>query len=313
MNEEINILDYLKVIWKRRGIVVLIATFCLISTAAVCSIVPPWYKASTTILLPAESKSVSLLSSIASEIPIRMPLDLKSSLVERSTNFKDILESETIAEMVIDGLNLEREFPRFKSRASLVKALQKMVKVKQGRGIMTLSVETRSPRLSRDMSNYFILALDDYNQKSNVQIAKKTRIFVKEQLVEAKVDLAQAEEKLQRFKSESMKVKVSERELILARLLRDVRVKEALYTLLLQEYEKSKIEEAREAQFFEVLDPAKLPRSPSKPRLKLSLVISGVLGLLVGSFSAFLFEYLESSGVKVPNLTNIEIGRRPHA
>ena len=103
---------------------------------------------------------------------------------------------------------------------------------------------------------------------------------------------------------------VLERELMLARLSRDVRVKEALYTLLLREYEKSRIEEARAAQFVEVLDPARLPKSPSKPRIKLSLLISAFVGLFIGSFTAFFFEYLEKSGVRVPNISNIRIGRR---
>ncbi len=313
MNEEVSILDYLKVIWKKRDVVLLIILVSLISAAIFCSVLPPKYEATTTILLPTKSNSLSGLSSIISEFPVVMPLDLKSSLLQRSTNFKDILKSETLAEMVINGLNLEREFPKVKSKDSLVRKLQKMVKVREGKGIITLAVETGSPRLSRDIANYYILALEGYNQQNNVLIATKTRIFIKEQLAEARADLALAEEKLQKFKSESMKVKVSDRELILARLLRDVRVKEALYALLLEEYEKSKIEEAREAQFFEILDPAKLPGSPSKPKVVLSLAASLLLGFFIGSFTAFLFEYLEGFGIKTPNIANIKIGRRPHA
>jgi|GEM_PF-3925421 len=311
MTDDVNLIDYLRVLWKQRKVVIAITCISIIVTAAACSLLPPLYKASTTILLPEKRGATSALSSLVSNFDIPMPIDMQSSLFSRASNFKDILESETLAEMVVDGLNLERVFPDSDNKDSLVSHVRKMIKIKEKSGVLVVSVETRDPKLSRDVANYYILALDDYNQKNNVQLAVKTRVFIEEQLSEARADLAEAEERLQRFKSESMKVKVSERELVLARLLRDVRVKEALYTLLLQEWEKSKIEEARASQFFEVLDPAKLPRGQSRPKIKLNLAVSFLFGILLGAMSAFFLEYFEHSGAKIPSF-KLRIGRKPH-
>jgi uncharacterized protein involved in exopolysaccharide biosynthesis len=97
-------------------------------------------------------------------------------------------------------------------------------------------------------------------------------------------------------------VKMSEKELLSARLLRDVKVKEAIYTMLMQEYERSKIDEAKEELFFEVLDPAQPPKRPFFPKPFLFSLTALMLGGSCSVFLAFFFEYLEKLGVKVPQM-----------
>ena len=78
--------------------------------------------------------------------------------------------------------------------------------------------------------------------------------------------------------------------------------------MLLQEYEKTKIDEAREDLFFEVLDPANVPASPYAPRPVLYAIFAVFLGLAASIGAAFTFEYLESIGVIIPKLDyNMEV------
>jgi uncharacterized protein involved in exopolysaccharide biosynthesis len=97
-------------------------------------------------------------------------------------------------------------------------------------------------------------------------------------------------------------VKISEKELMLLRLTRDVKVKEAIYTMLMQEYEKTKIDETKEELFFEVLDPAYPPKRPYTPKPFLYSVIALVLGGFCAVSLAFFFEHLESLGIKIPQI-----------
>jgi len=299
MEEEINLLDYWRVMVKRKELIIIPTCVAIIVAVFVSLSLPKIYKAETTVLLPQRGGGVSgALASLAG-FSISLPIDLSGAL-GRTTNYVDILGSYSLAEMVVEGLDLKKEFPKIKKKDDLIKTIQGSVKAKEQKGIITISVENQDPRLAADVANYYALALDRFNQRANLQVATRTRIFIREQLEKAKADLNLAEDRLKRFQTEVTLVKEKERELALGRLMRDVKIKEGVYTLLSQEYEKAKIEEAKEGQFFEILDPAYPPKIPSKPRVKLNIAIAGMLGLFTGIFLAFFSEYLEGLGFKAP-------------
>ncbi|MFH0887116.1 MAG: hypothetical protein V1843_02995, partial [bacterium] len=65
-----------------------------------------------------------------------------------------------------------------------------------------------------------------------------------------------------------------------------------LYTMLMAEREKAKIDETKEGQFFQVLDMPIPEKSPYKPNVKLQTIIGLAVGLFVGIFLAFFIEYI---------------------
>jgi LPS O-antigen subunit length determinant protein (WzzB/FepE family) len=73
--------------------------------------------------------------------------------------------------------------------------------------------------------------------------------------------------------------KLPEMALEMARRLRRVKTEEAIYALLTQEYEKARIEEARDTPTVQVLDTAKVPELRSRPRRKMLVIFGGVVGL----------------------------------
>jgi len=89
---------------------------------------------------------------------------------------------------------------------------------------------------------------------------------------------------------------VPELGLELARLMRDVKVQETVYTLLTQQLEQAKIAEARDTPTVQTLDKAVPADRKSKPKIRLNLAIAGITSLLTGVLLAFFLEYL--AGVK---------------
>jgi uncharacterized protein involved in exopolysaccharide biosynthesis len=85
---------------------------------------------------------------------------------------------------------------------------------------------------------------------------------------------------------------VPELGLELARLTRDVKVQEAVYTLLTQELEQAKIAEARDMPVVRPLDTAVPADRKSKPKIKLNMAIAGIMSLFLGTFLVFFLEYL---------------------
>ncbi len=72
---------------------------------------------------------------------------------------------------------------------------------------------------------------------------------------------------------------VPEMALHLGRLTRRVKIEEKVYELLITEYEKARIEEARDTPTVQVLDAAVAPELRSRPKRKILVVPGGVLGL----------------------------------
>jgi uncharacterized protein involved in exopolysaccharide biosynthesis len=73
--------------------------------------------------------------------------------------------------------------------------------------------------------------------------------------------------------------KLPETALDMARLMRRVKTEEVIYRLLREEYEKARIEEARDTPTVQVLDVAKVPEIRSRPKRTMIVVIGGVAGL----------------------------------
>ncbi len=88
---------------------------------------------------------------------------------------------------------------------------------------------------------------------------------------------------------------IPNKELRLAQLLRDKDVNENIYMMLLQKREEAKIAEAERVGNIRIIDPAKTPSRPVKPRKLLNLVLGFILGSIMGLGLAFLFEYLDTS------------------
>jgi uncharacterized protein involved in exopolysaccharide biosynthesis len=310
MEEDLNILDYLKVITKWRKFIISFTGAAVVITVLICTLMPWTYRAETTLLIPSQmNKGIeglmafsSVMAGSAMNAPGNMGQSLLGqSLLGRTINFSDILKSKAIAEMLVDGLALQKHY-HTRNKEKLISMVQKKVKVKEQKGILKIYAEDKSPRLAADLANYSVIALDNFNKKGNIQFARRMKNFVRDQLAASKVDLDDAEEKLKKFETQSQMVKITEKELMLLRLMRDVKVKEAIYTMLMQEYERSKIDETKEELFFEVLDPAYPPKRPSTPKPFLYSLIAAVLGGSCAITLAFFFEYLESLGIKIPQI-----------
>jgi uncharacterized protein involved in exopolysaccharide biosynthesis len=305
MNEELNILDYVKVIRKWGKFIVSFTSASVILTVLVCLVMPWTYRAETSLLIPSQTgkglEGLMALSTMVSGTTMNMPADLTDTSFDRAKNFTDIIKSRTMAAMLINGLDLKKYF-HIRSREKFISFIMKKIKVKEQKGLLKIYVDDRDPRLSADMANYTVAALDQFNKKSNMLFAGRMRKFIGEQMAESKIDLDDAESKLKKFETQTQMVKISEKELSLERLLRDVKVKEEIYATLMGEYEKAKIDEAKAERFFEVLDPAYTPVRPYIPKPFLYSVISVVLGGFCGTFLAFFFEYLQGLGVNVPQI-----------
>jgi capsular exopolysaccharide synthesis family protein len=86
-----------------------------------------------------------------------------------------------------------------------------------------------------------------------------------------------------------------EKQLVLARLSRDRQLNENLYVLLNQKYEESRITEAGKSAGVEIVDTAKPPAEPVRPKKKLNILLGILFGFGLGVTIAFFLEFLDDT------------------
>jgi len=79
----------------------------------------------------------------------------------------------------------------------------------------------------------------------------------------------------------------------LLRLIRQVKVEEAVYGMLVGMLEQAKIAEARDVPTIQVLDPAVVPAVHSRPMTLQNVQVAGALSLILGILLAFFLNYLK--------------------
>lgn len=77
-----------------------------------------------------------------------------------------------------------------------------------------------------------------------------------------------------------------------SRLLLQVKVKTGVVTMLTTQLEQTKLDEAKDMTTIHVLDWAKVPEKPIKPKLKLTVILSAVVSLFMGIFLVFFIEFI---------------------
>jgi tyrosine-protein kinase Etk/Wzc len=86
-----------------------------------------------------------------------------------------------------------------------------------------------------------------------------------------------------------------EKSLRLARLERTAQADEKIYLMMQEKYQESRITEVGQLGQVRIIDPARQPKEPVRPRIKLNLLLGFILGLGLGIGVTFLFDYIDNS------------------
>lgn len=86
-----------------------------------------------------------------------------------------------------------------------------------------------------------------------------------------------------------------EKSLRLARLERAAKVNENIYLMMREKYEEARITEAGQIGMVRIIDRAKEPRYPIRPKKKLNLLLGAIIGLGLGIGITLLLDYMDDS------------------
>jgi uncharacterized protein involved in exopolysaccharide biosynthesis len=198
---EVSLLDLL-IVLARRWRALLAGTAAIAAVAAIVSLLlPSRYTATTVILPPQQSTSSSALllgqlgglSPLASlaggSLGLKNPNDLQVSM----------LKTRTVEDAMIDRFKLMALY-RDQRRSDARKDFEKYTDIENGLkdGLIRVSVTDKDPKRAAEMANAYVDEFKKFSATIAVTEASQRRLFFEQQLVQAKENLAGAEEALKR-------------------------------------------------------------------------------------------------------------------
>lgn len=196
--QEVNLLELIQVIVKRKMMIILICTIAIVVSATYALTVPSIYSATAKVLPPQKEGGGGGLSALLGQAGGLVGL-AAGSVVGGSDVYVAILKSRSVADAVVHRLNLAKvyESPTLEDARF---SLEKSVKVQAGKdGVISITADAMDPKLAALIANSFVDELSKMTIRLNLTKAGTERVFLEKRLDVVKKDLARAEEELKSF------------------------------------------------------------------------------------------------------------------
>jgi uncharacterized protein involved in exopolysaccharide biosynthesis len=302
--EEINLIQYVNVLLKRRWLIVLGAFLSTVLAGVISLSTPPKYSARAR-FIPSKNP----------EMTARMGTLVGTGSIETfgenvtSEYYAEILKSTSFLERIVEKKFFSRErgeeidliaLFEITANSDTEKSLLGIDKIAKEMGVSTdrttkivsISFTTKEPELSAAIVNAFLDELIQYNQDIINSKAKLNREFVEAQLKDALKLLKDAETALADFTARNKKIATPDLQLDQDRMKRNLKVQEEVYITLSKQLELAKIEEQEQSPMIEILDRATPPVRKSSPKIKRNVILAGFVSLILFIGLAFIIEYI---------------------
>lgn len=271
VDDEIDLLDYLRVVWRYRWMVLAVCVVAMALTVVTSLRKSRYYQSGATIVPPLDilqKESGSGLGSLNSPL-LRQVMDTAAGGIAKM--YVEILQSREVADSLIDRFRLMDAYENIRYRSGARDQLKKNTTVKTtDGGAVRITVTDRDPNRSAAIANAYVEELDRRNKKLSAGQATSKRVFLENRLKEVEGKLSKIDNILSR----------------------EAKTQEMLYELLVQQYEMAKMEEARSMPTIQVLDPAVVPDLPVGRGTARKGMMAGVAAFMLGIFLAFSREYV---------------------
>ena len=207
--DEINLLDYWRVLVKRKLIIGLIVAIAIIASVIYALTLPPIYASTASILPPQEGGGAGgILSQLSGGLG-----GLAGSFLGVQTpagQWMAILKSRTIKETIIQRFGLMKIFEA-KTMEEAITTLDGMVKISKSKEeVISITVEDKDPKKAAALANAFVEELDRVNKGMVTTSGRRMRVFIEKRLNEAKIELTKAEEAIKAFQEGNRAVKLDD-------------------------------------------------------------------------------------------------------
>ena len=185
--EEIDLREYINVLLKRKGVIILIFLIAVIIAALVSYFyLKPVYQASTILMISKPKYQVELEPKIQTQFTPEVSLATYESLVK----------DREIEKEVIKKLNLDQ--PPYELTPD---NLQGMITIEslKNTNLIKMNLQSGEPKLAKDIANVWAALFVEKNKDLNLQESKEAQGFIEDQLKISKQSLSKIEEEIREF------------------------------------------------------------------------------------------------------------------
>lgn len=185
--EEIDLREYINVLLKRKGIIILIFLIAVITAALVSYFyLKPVYEASTILMISKPKYQVELEPKIQTQITPEISL----------ATYESLIKDREIEEEVIKRLNLDQ--PPYELTPD---NLQGMITIEslKNTNLIKMSLQSGNSKLTKDIANVWAALFVEKNKELHLKESKEAQGFIEEQLKISKQNLSKIEEEIREF------------------------------------------------------------------------------------------------------------------
>lgn len=154
-------------------------------------------------------------------------------------------------------------------------------------GVMTISVTDQDPVRAAELTQSFLTHLTDRVRTIRTEKARQTLSFVNERFEDAQAELEAAEQRLAAFNDRNRDIQSARLRTERDRLRRQVQFAADLYSEFQTQRTQAQIDLQRSEPVITMLEAPTPPMEPSAPQRALLVVLSFILGAIVGVGGAF--------------------------
>jgi len=277
--EEINLLDLIKVILKNLRLIGIIVGVVVVATAVISLIMTPTYESKAVIMPTSQQKDIGLGSMLAQQFGIAGPSSPQSSEIVSLLN-SNILKEKIIKRFDLLRLLLGEDYEKLKKEKTEnelmwagIRALENITKVnfKQKDNTIEIVIGYKDPMIARDLVQYTLTELTDYMSIETKRVAETNKKYLESQLEKTS----------------------------------DPLIKTKLYALIAQQIETAMMAEVKENFAFKILDAPRIPDKKSKPKRRSMVLVAFVTSLFIGIFAAFIREYVKRQQNAIKELKDV--------
>ena len=212
-DDEINLLDYLIILLKRKWLILGGTISFVLVVGIVVFIMPNEYAAESRFLPPQQSSS-SLAAAMLGQVGAGIS-GLAGSLLGVSTTgdlYVGLLSSRTVLDKIIDRFDLMKRYRTWKNwifpfyREDCRKKLTGDVltaAADANSGIVSVTIYEKDPKIAAEMANAFVEEMKNLSKGMAISEAAQRRLFYEEQLKDSKEALSRAEEDMRGFQEKT--------------------------------------------------------------------------------------------------------------
>ncbi len=264
-NDEINLLDLVKVLLKHKGFIIRFVLVVTVGTAVVSLLMTKVYE-SRAVITPVEAPAAqSGLVAMAAQFGIAGPQSSNYSeivgLLKSDILMQKVMEKGKFYDVLFDKDDLKDMSANEKMWEGIRLLKDDILEVKENKksNIITVSAQYRAPAIAQSIASTTINELTDYMTSEAKRVANANMRHLEAEVTRAA----------------------------------DPFVRQKIYSIIAQQIETAMMAEAKENFAFKVIDPPRVPDKKIKPKRILMVAIALVVSLFLGILLAFVREHYQ--------------------